>query len=45
MAEPHATAIQPIIDVGDLSVAFVSRDATVHAVNGVSFTLDPGEVL
>ncbi len=45
MTEPQATTIQPIIDVGDLSVAFVSRDATVYAVNGVSFTLDPGEVL
>ncbi len=45
MAEPQASALQPIIDVGDLSVAFVSREATVHAVNGVSFTLDPGEVL
>jgi len=45
MAEAQATADQPIIDVGDLSVSFVSRDATVHAVNGLSFTLDPGEVL
>ena len=24
---------------------FVSREATVHAVNGVSFTVRPGEVL
>ncbi len=39
------TENQPIIDVADLSVEFVSRDATVHAVNGVSFTLNPGEVL
>ncbi len=45
MAEAQATANQPIVDVQDLSVRFVSRDATVHAVNGVSFTLDPGEVL
>ena len=29
----------------DLSVRFVSRDATVNAVNGVSFTLDRGEAL
>ena len=29
----------------DLQVRFVSREATVHAVNGVSFTVNPGEVL
>src|SRR5262249_23042838 len=29
----------------DLRVAFVSRERTVHAVNGVSFDLAPGEVL
>ncbi|HJP36193.1 MAG TPA: ABC transporter ATP-binding protein, partial [Gammaproteobacteria bacterium] len=45
MAEAQVTENQPIIDVADLSVEFVSRDATVHAVNGVSFTLNPGEVL
>ncbi len=45
MTEAQATSNQPIVDVQDLSVRFVSRDATVHAVNGVSFTLDPGEVL
>ena len=45
MTEVQATSNQPIVDVQDLSVRFVSRDATVHAVNGVSFTLDPGEVL
>jgi peptide/nickel transport system ATP-binding protein len=36
---------QPLVKVQDLSVQFVSRDATVHAVNGVSFTLERGEVL
>ncbi len=45
MVEAQATANQPIVDVRNLSVTFVSRDATVHAVNGVSFTLDPGELL
>ncbi len=45
MTEVQVTSNQPIVDVQDLSVRFVSRDATVHAVNGVSFTLDPGEVL
>ncbi len=35
----------PLAEVRDLTVRFVSREATVHAVNGVSFTLAPGEVL
>ncbi|HYC43970.1 MAG TPA: ABC transporter ATP-binding protein [Burkholderiales bacterium] len=34
-----------LVHVEDLSVRFVSREATVHAVNGVSFTLERGEVL
>lgn len=37
--------VPPIVQVDDLHVRFVSKDATVYAVNGVSFTLDPGEVL
>ena len=36
---------QPLVDVKDLTVKFVSRDATVQAVNGVSFQMMPGEVL
>ena len=40
----NATAA-PIVRAEDVTVRFVSRDATVNAVNGVSFTLDPGEVL
>jgi peptide/nickel transport system ATP-binding protein len=35
----------PLAEVRDLSVRFVSREATVHAVNGVSFAVRPGEVL
>jgi len=35
----------PLVRCEDLKVRFVSREGTVHAVNGVSFTLDPGEVL
>ena len=35
----------PLVKVEDLSVQFVSREATVCAVNGVSFTLERGEVL
>ena len=35
----------PLAEIRDLSVRFVSREATVHAVNGVSFSVRPGEVL
>src|SRR5690349_10037307 len=39
------SSVEPLAEIRDLSVRFVSREATVHAVNGVSFTVDPGEVL
>ena len=35
----------PLVSVDDLTVSFHSREATVHAVNGVSFEVQPGEVL
>jgi len=35
----------PLVDVSDLTVRFVTREATAHAVNGVSFSVRPGEVL
>ena len=35
----------PVVRAEDVAVRFTGRDATVNAVNGVSFTLDPGEVL
>src|SRR5262249_47949045 len=46
MAEmtPDRTA-GTLAEVHDLTVRFVTREATVHAVNGVSFTVQPGEVL
>ncbi|MCB1741742.1 MAG: ABC transporter ATP-binding protein, partial [Gammaproteobacteria bacterium] len=34
-----------LLQVEDLHVRFVSRERTVNAVNGVSFSLDRGEVL
>jgi peptide/nickel transport system ATP-binding protein len=34
-----------LAEVQDLTVQFVTREATVHAVNGVSFVVRPGEVL
>ncbi|HEX3953338.1 MAG TPA: ABC transporter ATP-binding protein [Stellaceae bacterium] len=40
---PDANA--PLAEVRDLNVRFVTREATVHAVNGVSFSVKPGEVL
>ena len=47
---PSATAVaaaatRPLVEVENLSVKFVSREATVSAVNGVSFSIMPGEVL
>src|SRR3954462_5647509 len=34
-----------LVEVSDLTVRFVTRETTVHAVNGVSFSVRPGEVL
>ena len=34
-----------LVEVEDLTVRFVTREATVHAVNGVTFNVRPGEVL
>ena len=36
---------ETLADVRDLTVRFVGREETVHAVNGVSFTVGAGEVL
>jgi peptide/nickel transport system ATP-binding protein len=35
----------PLLEVADLSVQFVTREATVNAVSGASFSLRRGEVL
>ena len=37
--------MEPLVQVRDLTVRFVSKDATVHAVNGVDFDLAPRETL
>lgn len=42
---PSETPKRAWLEVRDLVVKFVDRDDTVHAVNGVSFDLNPGEVL
>ncbi|MBR0667141.1 ABC transporter ATP-binding protein [Roseomonas hellenica] len=39
------SAAQPLVEVEDLSVNFVTRESNVRAVNGVSFTMMPGEVM
>jgi len=36
---------ESVVSVSDLSVRFKSQDAEVDAVNGVSFELEPGEVM
>jgi peptide/nickel transport system ATP-binding protein len=38
-------AARPLVRARDLSVRFVNRDTTVHAVNGVDLDLAQGEVL
>ena len=35
----------PLAEVRDLTVRFISRESTTYAVNGVSFSVRPGEVL
>jgi peptide/nickel transport system ATP-binding protein len=40
-----AMTARPLVEVRDLQVNFVSREANVAAVNGVSFELMPSEVL
>ncbi len=40
-----ANGAAALAQVDDLNVRFVTREATVHAVNGVSFTVRAGEVL
>jgi peptide/nickel transport system ATP-binding protein len=39
------TRAEPLVRCENLSVRFIGGEGTVHAVNGVSFTLDAGEVL
>jgi peptide/nickel transport system ATP-binding protein len=39
------SVIEPLVQVRDLTVRFVSREATVHAVNGVDFDLAARETL
>ena len=39
------SAPEPILEVTDLSTVFHTRDGDVHAVNSVSFSLAPGELL
>jgi peptide/nickel transport system ATP-binding protein len=34
-----------LLEIRDLTVRFVTREATVHAVNGVTLSVRPGEVL
>ena len=39
------SAATPLLSVEDLRVSFRTEEGLVHAVDGVSFTVDPGEVV
>ena len=41
----NATAAEPLLAVDELRVEFPTRHGTLHAVNGISFSIAPGEVL
>ncbi len=45
MMSHGAELAEPLVSVEDLNVRFVTREATVHAVNGVTFSVKPSEVL
>ncbi|MGC2413277.1 MAG: ABC transporter ATP-binding protein [Stellaceae bacterium] len=45
MPDTRAAYAHTLVEVNDLHVRFVTREATVHAVNGVSFTAKRSEVL
>src|ERR1700749_885143 len=38
-------ADEPLLSVEDLRISFKTDDGLVHAVDGVSFTVNPGEVV
>ena len=38
-------AVEPLLEVKDLRIEFPTRHGTLHAVNGISFAIAPGEVL
>ncbi|HEU0220978.1 MAG TPA: ABC transporter ATP-binding protein [Paracoccaceae bacterium] len=40
-----AQANRPVLEVRDLRTVFTTQDGEIHAVNGVSFELKPGELL
>ena len=41
----RGTGREPLLEVDDLRVSFATEDGIVHAVDGVSFTVDGGEVV
>jgi len=43
--EPNPLTPQPLLDIKDLHVGFVTQNGVVPAVNGVSLTIMPGETV
>ena len=45
MADGLQGGVSPVLEVADLEIVFHTPDGPVHAVNGMSFRLYPGELL
>ena len=41
----NGTAMKPLMEIKNLTTRFYTQDGVVNAVNGISYTLDPGEIL
>ncbi len=42
---PAISSAAPVLEVEGLTTVFHTREGSIHAVNGVSFTLSPGELV
>jgi oligopeptide/dipeptide ABC transporter ATP-binding protein len=42
---PRARSDRPLLEVNDLRTSFYTRDGVVHAVDGINFHVDAGEIM